>query len=151
MYHEAFQVLLKGLAADELTFEGKFYRFDKVPMILRPVQHPHPPLWYGVQHSRQRRLAGAKRRQHRLAGAAAGGAPDLRALPRGPPQARQETVTLYGVGRHVVVGDTDAQALAIARRAYPRWRANFIWRSSATARRPASPPTIRRPSTNWRP
>ena len=48
MYHEAFQVLLKGLAADELTFEGKFYRFDKVPMILRPVQRPHPPLWYGV-------------------------------------------------------------------------------------------------------
>ena len=48
MYHEAFQVLLKGLAADELTFEGKFYRFDKVPMILHPVQRPHPPLWYGV-------------------------------------------------------------------------------------------------------
>src|ERR1700686_5805003 len=26
MYHAAFQVLLKGLAADELTFDGKFYR-----------------------------------------------------------------------------------------------------------------------------
>ena len=48
MYHEAFQVLLKGLAADELTFDGKFYRFDKVPMVLKPVQRPHPPLWYGV-------------------------------------------------------------------------------------------------------
>ena len=24
MYHEAFQVLLKGLAADELTFEGEY-------------------------------------------------------------------------------------------------------------------------------
>src|SRR5580704_3585644 len=48
MYHEAFEVLLKGLAADELSFEGKFYRFDKVPMVLKPVQRPHPPLWYGV-------------------------------------------------------------------------------------------------------
>ena len=48
MYHEAFQVLLKGLASDELSFAGKFYRFDKVPMILHPVQRPHPPLWYGV-------------------------------------------------------------------------------------------------------
>ena len=48
MYHEAFQVLMKGLASDELTFEGKFYRFDKVPMVLRPVQRPHPPLWYGI-------------------------------------------------------------------------------------------------------
>ena len=24
MYHEAFQVLLKGLTSDELTFEGKY-------------------------------------------------------------------------------------------------------------------------------
>ena len=48
MYHEAFQVLLKGLASDELTFDGKYYNFDKLPMVLRPVQRPHPPLWYGV-------------------------------------------------------------------------------------------------------
>ena len=27
----------------------------------------------------------------------------------------------------MVVADTDAEALAIARRAYPRWRANFFW------------------------
>ena len=48
MYHEAFQVLLKGLAVDELTFHGKYYKFDKVPMLLKPVQRPHPPLWYGT-------------------------------------------------------------------------------------------------------
>src|SRR5215470_19089972 len=34
MYHEAFQVLLKGLGSDELSFAGEFYRFDKLPMIL---------------------------------------------------------------------------------------------------------------------
>ena len=48
MYHEAFQVLLQGLDTDELTFAGKFYRFDKVPILVHPVQRPHPPLWYGV-------------------------------------------------------------------------------------------------------
>src|SRR5213078_5293205 len=42
MYHEAFQVLLKGLTSDELTFAGEFYRFDKLPMILKPAQKPHP-------------------------------------------------------------------------------------------------------------
>jgi alkanesulfonate monooxygenase SsuD/methylene tetrahydromethanopterin reductase-like flavin-dependent oxidoreductase (luciferase family) len=31
-----------------LTFEGKHYQFRNVPMILRPVQRPHPPLWYGT-------------------------------------------------------------------------------------------------------
>ena len=41
--------MMKGLAADELTFEGKYYRFQNVPMILKPVQRPHPPLWYGIR------------------------------------------------------------------------------------------------------
>ena len=47
MYHEAFQVLLKGLDTEELNFEGKFYRFSKVPMLLHPLQRPHPPLYLG--------------------------------------------------------------------------------------------------------
>src|SRR6188508_460320 len=33
IYHEAFQLILKGLASDELTFEGKHYQFRNVPMI----------------------------------------------------------------------------------------------------------------------
>ena len=35
--------------------------------------------------------------------------------------------TLIGVSRHIVVADTDEAALAIARRAYPRWRSSFRW------------------------
>jgi len=127
MYHEAFQVLLKGLAADELTFEGKFYRFDKVPMVLKPVQRPHPPLWYGVSIPDNADWPAAN---------------DVNVVSLAPPAAvrpiferYQATrrklgkgdTTLRGVGRHVVVADTDEKALAIARRAYPRWRSNFFW------------------------
>jgi alkanesulfonate monooxygenase SsuD/methylene tetrahydromethanopterin reductase-like flavin-dependent oxidoreductase (luciferase family) len=32
-----------------------------------------------------------------------------------------------GLSRHIVVADTDEAALAIARRAYPRWRESFRW------------------------
>jgi alkanesulfonate monooxygenase SsuD/methylene tetrahydromethanopterin reductase-like flavin-dependent oxidoreductase (luciferase family) len=127
MYHEAFQVLLKGLAADELTFDGKFYRFDKVPMVLKPVQRPHPPLWYGVSIPDNADWPAAN---------------DVNVVSLAPPAAvrpiferYQATrrklgkgdTTLRGVGRHVVVADTDAKALEIARRAYPRWRSNFFW------------------------
>jgi alkanesulfonate monooxygenase SsuD/methylene tetrahydromethanopterin reductase-like flavin-dependent oxidoreductase (luciferase family) len=127
MYHEAFQVLLKGLAADELTFEGKFYRFDKVPMILHPVQRPHPPLWYGVSLPENADWPAQN---------------DVNVIALAPPQHvrpifdRYLSVrkklgkgdsTLRGIGRHVVVADTDGEALAIARRAYPRWRTNFFW------------------------
>ena len=127
MYHEAFQVLLKGLAADELTFDGKFYRFDKVPMLLKPVQRPHPPLWYGVSIPDNADWPAAN---------------DVNVVSLAPPAAvrpiferYQATrrklgkgdTTLRGVGRHVVVADTDEKALAVARRAYPRWRTNFFW------------------------
>ncbi len=127
MYHEAFQVVLKGLASDELTFAGKFYRFDKVPMVLRPVQHPHPPLWYGVSLPANADWPAQN---------------DVNVISLAPRSAvrpifdrylsvrRQlgkPDTTLFGVGRHVVVADNDAQALAIARRAYPYWRKNFFW------------------------
>jgi alkanesulfonate monooxygenase SsuD/methylene tetrahydromethanopterin reductase-like flavin-dependent oxidoreductase (luciferase family) len=129
MYHEAYQVLLKGLAADELTFEGKFYRYQNVPMILRPVQRPHPPLWYGVTMPENadwpaqndvniislglRPTIGAVMHRYRAARSAAG--------------KDQNTSPLVGVGRHVVVADTDEDALKIARRAYPPWRTSFRW------------------------
>ena len=32
---------------------------------------------------------------------------------------------LMGLGRFIVVAETDAEALALARRAYPRWHASF--------------------------
>ena len=28
--------------------QGKFFAFKDVPMEMRPVQRPHPPLWYGA-------------------------------------------------------------------------------------------------------
>jgi alkanesulfonate monooxygenase SsuD/methylene tetrahydromethanopterin reductase-like flavin-dependent oxidoreductase (luciferase family) len=127
MYHEAYQVLLRGLASETLTFDGKFYRFDNVPMLLRPVQRPHPPLWYGVSIPENADWPAAN---------------DVNIVSLAPREAvrpifnrylaarrklGKDRSTLYGVGRHVVVGDTDAQALAIARRAYPRWRRNFFW------------------------
>jgi alkanesulfonate monooxygenase SsuD/methylene tetrahydromethanopterin reductase-like flavin-dependent oxidoreductase (luciferase family) len=37
-----------------------------------------------------------------------------------------EDMPLLGVGRHVVVADTDAEAEAIARPAFARWRASFV-------------------------
>ena len=127
MYHEAFQVLLQGLTADELSFAGKFYRFDKVPMVLKPVQRPHPPLWYGVSIPDNADWPAQN---------------DVNIVSLAPPAAVRPIferylaarrklgkgdTTLRGVGRHIVVADTDAKALEIARRAYPRWRTNFFW------------------------
>lgn len=125
---ETREVVLKGLANDRLTHHGKFFDFDDVPMEQRPQQVPHPPLWYGTNvrasfgRCAQERLnvvtlatgevmAGMVE-DYRAEYAASGGAPD--AMP------------LIGVGRHIVVADTDAEARALAAPAFARWRAHFV-------------------------
>jgi alkanesulfonate monooxygenase SsuD/methylene tetrahydromethanopterin reductase-like flavin-dependent oxidoreductase (luciferase family) len=127
MYHEAFQVLLKGLTSDELTFAGKFYRFDKVPMTLHPVQRPHPPLWYGVGIPENADWPAQNDVNVLALGPRATVHPIFERYHAARRQLGKADTTLYGVGRHVVVADTDKEALAIARRAYPRWRTSFFW------------------------
>jgi alkanesulfonate monooxygenase SsuD/methylene tetrahydromethanopterin reductase-like flavin-dependent oxidoreductase (luciferase family) len=39
-------ILREGLSHDELTFAGRFHSFEHLPMYLRPLQKPYPPLWY---------------------------------------------------------------------------------------------------------
>jgi alkanesulfonate monooxygenase SsuD/methylene tetrahydromethanopterin reductase-like flavin-dependent oxidoreductase (luciferase family) len=127
MYHEAFQLLLTGFAVDELSFAGKFYRFNKVPVTLHPLQRPHPPLWYGVALPQNADWPAAN---------------DVNIVSLAPPEEvrpifdrylferkrlNKDASTLLGVGRHVVVAETDEAALEVARRAYTRWRANFFW------------------------
>ena len=52
MYREGLDFILQGLAdasaGHDFSFEGDHYRAVDVPMILAPVQQPHPPLWYGL-------------------------------------------------------------------------------------------------------
>jgi len=47
-FAEALKVIRRGLTSEKLTFNGDYYSFNEVPMVLKPVQRPHPPLWYGV-------------------------------------------------------------------------------------------------------
>ena len=45
-YLETLDIVLEGLSHDQLTYRGEFYSFDDLPMRLRPKQDPYPPLWY---------------------------------------------------------------------------------------------------------
>ncbi len=128
MYHEAFQVLLKGLDSEELNFAGEFYKFDKVPMILKPVQKPHPALWYGVTLTSN----SAWPAENNVNIVALGLRDNTCAIIKAYRETRAKhglpaEGTLIGVSRHVVVAETDDAALAIARHAYPRWRESFRW------------------------
>ena len=47
-FEEALEVIQRGLHTDRLSFDGKYYHFDDVPIQLRTVQQPSPPMWYGL-------------------------------------------------------------------------------------------------------
>jgi alkanesulfonate monooxygenase SsuD/methylene tetrahydromethanopterin reductase-like flavin-dependent oxidoreductase (luciferase family) len=129
IYHEAFQLLMKGLTSEELTFEGKHYTFKNVPMLLRPVQKPHPPLWYGLGQPQNAAWPAANDVNVVIIGLrpAIKACVDAFVAERAKLGKDPKTMPLIGISKHVVVADTDEEALRIARRAYLLWRESFIW------------------------
>jgi len=129
MYHEAFAVLMRAFEADVVDFEGKFYRYKDYVVQAKPVQRPHPPLWYGAPNADA--IAWAAPRSVNVV--SLGPADRARAIAE---RYRKEWADLkrdaaalpkIGITRHIVVADSDATAKAIARAAYPRWRNAMEW------------------------
>jgi alkanesulfonate monooxygenase SsuD/methylene tetrahydromethanopterin reductase-like flavin-dependent oxidoreductase (luciferase family) len=126
IYAEALAIILKGLTQPTLSHQGTFFQFDNVPMELTPFQKPYPPVWYGV-HAPDSAARAAKQG---LQVVALDPAPATTAAFDSFRTAWREAwgakpLPLMGLGRFIVVADTDAAALTIARRAYPRWHESF--------------------------
>lgn len=136
MYVEAYTVLMQALTQAEVNFSGRHYRFANVPIDLQPFQRPHPPLWYAVpvpdgaawpaQHGINIVCGGPLSRvreitdRYRAEWAAAG--------------RRADELPLLGLNRFVLAADTDREAMALGRRAWPRFHASFmkLWKLHGT-------------------
>lgn len=132
MYQEALDVILRGMACNELTFEGTHYTYRNVPIELEPYQKPYPPLWYGI--GRADAVPWAAQHAVNVVGNVTGATmrpitdryrAEWATLGRAP-----ETLPLMGLSRHIVVADTEREALEVARRGYDKWRHSFLvlWR-----------------------
>ncbi len=128
IYTEGVELIMRGLTRETLDFHGKFFNFDNVPMEIAPLQKPHPPVWYGV-HSPDSAARAARR--------------SLNVVDLDPTAETRVAIDSYrttwrsvhgaaplpklGLGRFIVVADTDAEALRLARRAYPVWHDSFTY------------------------
>lgn len=138
-FEQALEALIAGLTQPTLQARGRRFRYRGAPMVLKPLQRPVPPLWYGitspanVEFAAERGmhvvglapapvLAGLVQRFHERREATRGGPLDVSA-PDATPRA--------GALRQIYVGATDAQAERIAARAYQRFYANLmhLWQS----------------------
>jgi alkanesulfonate monooxygenase SsuD/methylene tetrahydromethanopterin reductase-like flavin-dependent oxidoreductase (luciferase family) len=130
-FREAFEVVRIGLTEPELTFHGTFYDFDRVPIVMKPVQKPYPELWYGTSRPDSIPWA-AERGAHIVTLRDTREARAIIDLYKAEWQklGRQESaLPLMGINRHIVVAETSAKAREIARRAYRPWRGNMelLW------------------------
>jgi alkanesulfonate monooxygenase SsuD/methylene tetrahydromethanopterin reductase-like flavin-dependent oxidoreductase (luciferase family) len=143
---ECRDIVLGALASERLTHHGAHYRFDDVPIVMRPIQQPHPPLWYGVSKPSSCEWAAANDVNIVMNG------------PAGPIRAITDTyraewarlgkpdreLPLVGSSRHVVIADSDREAVDIAGSAYPQWwqSLQLLWHE-----RGMTPPFISYPPT----
>ncbi len=98
----------------------------EIPLKITSIQRPTPRVWYGV-HTPESADRAARRGWHTINLDMDHEARECNAVFREVWREAQpkKPLPLMGLGRFIVVGDTDAEALAIARRAYPHWHAGF--------------------------
>jgi alkanesulfonate monooxygenase SsuD/methylene tetrahydromethanopterin reductase-like flavin-dependent oxidoreductase (luciferase family) len=128
---------MQACEAEVLNFDGRFYQFKDYLAVAKPVQRPHPPLWYGAPNV------------DAVAWAVTRG---INVISLGPASRARDIVSRYrddwaaagrksvdlpmiGITRHIVVAETDGEARRIAGEAYRPWREalEFMWQRSRAA------------------
>jgi len=135
IFFDAYDCLKEALTNDEFSYEGKYFSYTDVPMTLRPLQQPYPPVWYGSSNT---------------IGATWAGDHGLHFAANGPTQTALENITAFrtaltkrgapahpkpeffrgnaiGLLRHIYVADTDEEARRIARPALEYHAASLNW------------------------
>lgn len=135
-YLENFEVIRQAFFHDEVSFSGEHVNIGRFPVRMRPCQLPHPPLWYATTKPDSAVWAA----QNAANIMTLGSIDVARSI---SDRFREEWTRLersvdalphIGITRHVVVADTDSQAVAIGRRAYRRWRdaMEMLWKEAGT-------------------
>jgi alkanesulfonate monooxygenase SsuD/methylene tetrahydromethanopterin reductase-like flavin-dependent oxidoreductase (luciferase family) len=140
VYGEALEVLLAGMTSDTLDYAGEHFNYKDVPMELKPLQDPHPPLWYPSSNPEGSRyagengfhyctLGGVEMAKVNIAAFREGFSKRGRAIGAQRPFAGGVAV---GISRQVTVAETDQEALSIAAPAYKAWHSSLtkLWREN---------------------
>jgi alkanesulfonate monooxygenase SsuD/methylene tetrahydromethanopterin reductase-like flavin-dependent oxidoreductase (luciferase family) len=135
IFFDAYKCLNAGLASDTLTYKGKYYAYDNVPIVMHPLQQPHPPFWYASTNETGSTWAG----EHGLHFVTLGPTAMAKACidtykaalaKRGAPaqpKAEFSGGAVIGVQRHIFVADTDAEAVRFGKPAMEAHLVNLNW------------------------
>src|SRR5580704_14081249 len=140
IYAERLELVLQAFTVGTLNWNGRYDQFKNVPMEIAPLQKPHPPLWYGA-HSPDSAERAARKGLNIVMNDMPARVRDIVARYRQVWREAQSAAALpkMGLVRFIVVADSDTKAMAIARRAYLRWRSSFTYLSEMNGTMPQSP------------
>ncbi len=132
-YLETLDIVKTGLNHEELTYKGECYAFEALPMRLRPKQQPYPPMWYmrnvetAARDAMNAVIVGSLdsfeanvKRYHELW-------EEHHGLGARTPQGTEPKI---GLVNHIVLAETDEEAIAIAK---PAWQ-EYVWNLEAPRR-----------------
>jgi alkanesulfonate monooxygenase SsuD/methylene tetrahydromethanopterin reductase-like flavin-dependent oxidoreductase (luciferase family) len=139
VFVDALDCVLAGLTRERLTYHGKHFAYDNVPMEVKPLQQPYPPIWYPSSNEAGAQWAGTRGLHFSTLGsveratacvaafrkglATRGGAA---AVPKAAvPKPEIAGGTVIGVNRQAVVADTVEDARRIAKPAFEHWFASL--------------------------
>ena len=136
-FHETVDIVLKAWTSQRVTYQGRFYQYDGVEVLPKPLQAPHPPVWMAASstpaidwaasqghsilmdpHSSRTDLIG-KRRHYAAKLAEAGYSDTGRTIP---------------MARLVAVDETEEKARAVARRVAEWTIASYVGPTHANVR-----------------
>ncbi len=126
IFDETLACVLQGLSTGTIDFQGEHFQIRDAPVFHRPVQKPHPPLWYGV-HSLESAERAAKEGFNIVCNEpAAESRAYIERFKSVWSSARPgQPSPKIGVSRSVFVGRTDDEALDVARRAHGEFLKSF--------------------------
>jgi len=126
-YREATDVVLQAMAGGTLSYHGRHFDLQDVPISLSPVQLPHPPLWVGTMQQETAVWAA----DNGVNIVSVGVVDRVRAITdayrsRWQAKATPEAIMpLLGMVRQIVIAESDEEARALAAPAYERWFNTF--------------------------
>ncbi|CAH2394255.1 conserved hypothetical protein [Mesorhizobium prunaredense] len=126
-YAEASEILIKAMKGDTLSYRGRHFELNDVPLTLRSHQRPHPPTWIATNRPESASWAAASGANI----ACLGPASSVRRITDAFRACRERSADadergpFLGMLRMVVIARSETDAYALAAPAYERWLKSF--------------------------
>ncbi|WP_084030957.1 LLM class flavin-dependent oxidoreductase [Bradyrhizobium paxllaeri] len=126
-YEEASEILISAMKGGTLSYQGKHFELNSVPLTVRTYQRPRPPTWIATNRSESAAWAAANGANLACVGpsSAVRKVTDAFRAHREPNGQANDQMPFLGLLRMVVIGRSDTDAYSLAASAYERWLESF--------------------------